>query len=74
MYVRTEGFEPTWACARYHLKVVRLPFRHVRSELEDSDLLRLIQERFQALPFSTSFKTFGIFLKSACITARSSPR
>ena len=23
--VRGTGFEPAWACARYHLKVVRLP-------------------------------------------------
>jgi hypothetical protein len=28
--VRSRGFEPPQDCSRYHLKVVRLPFRHDR--------------------------------------------
>ena len=28
--VRGTGFEPACPCERYHLKVVRLPFRHPR--------------------------------------------
>ena len=29
--VRTRGLEPPQDCSHYHLKVARLPFRHVRS-------------------------------------------
>jgi hypothetical protein len=28
--VRTRGLEPPQDCSHYHLKVARLPFRHVR--------------------------------------------
>ncbi len=30
LLVRTEGVEPSQPCGRQHLKLVRLPFRHVR--------------------------------------------
>ena len=30
--VRGRGFEPPSSCERYHLKVVRLPFRHPRNK------------------------------------------
>ena len=41
LLVRSRGFEPPQDCSRYHLKVVRLPFRHDRVLQKEIELLTL---------------------------------